>query len=104
MLGDDARRAFKKPNAAQDLLAVQRMFAHPHPFLVSQLGRLAQDCIGHANLANVVQQRSELQRLHVAARQAILTTQPQTECNYPLRMAMRFGIACFQRGRQRLQG
>src|SRR4026209_550655 len=43
MLGHDARRALEKLDAAQDLLAMQRMFAHEHPLFFSELRGLAQD-------------------------------------------------------------
>ena len=41
MTRDDARCALQKLDAAQDLLPVARVFAHPDPLVLRQLGRLA---------------------------------------------------------------
>ena len=63
----NARGAGEKFDTAQNLLAMQWMLAHAFPFFFSELGGLAQNCVGHANLSDVVKQRAEFQRLHLCA-------------------------------------
>ena len=103
MLRHHARRTFQKLDAAQNLLTVHRMFAHQYPFFRSQLRRLAQDQIRHANLSNVMKQRSKLKRLHALAVQTILSSQTQTVADHSLRMSVRFQVSGFERGGQRFQ-
>src|SRR6266404_1204221 len=103
MLCYDARGAFQEFYSAQDLLSVQRMFAHANPFFIGQLGRLAQDRIGNANLADVVKQRTKLERFHFRSAQSVFATKPQTESHDPLRMPVSLRVASFKRSRQCLQ-
>ena len=72
-------------------------------FFFGQLCRLAQDRIRHTNLADVVQQRAKLQRLHLFTTQSVLTSQSQTVTDNSFRMAVRFLVACFECGGQRFQ-
>ena len=103
MLRDDSRRALKKLDAAQDLLTMHRMFAHAYPLFFGELRRLAQDRIRHADLADVVQQRSKLERLHLFAVQAILASQAQTVTQRLVPSGRAFRVARFERGGQRFQ-
>jgi hypothetical protein len=84
-------------------LPVQGMLAHAHPFRFAEIRGLVQDGIGHADLADVVQQRAELKGAHLLARQLQLAPQTQAETDDTLRMPVRFPVAGFQRGGQRLQ-
>ena len=52
--GFNGDRPLQKLNAAQNLLTVQRMFAHTDPLFLSQLRGLTQNRIRHTDLADVV--------------------------------------------------
>ena len=54
VLRNDASGPFEKLDATKDLLAVPRMLAHAHPFLIRQFRGFAQDGIRDSDLANVV--------------------------------------------------
>ena len=79
---------------------MQRMFAHSHPLFFSQLCGLAQNEVGHANLSDVMQKRTKLQRLHLFRMQAILAAQTQTVGNYAFRMSMSLGVSGLQSCRE----
>src|ERR1041385_1105198 len=60
VLRDDARRAFEEFDAAQNLLPVQRMLAHPRPLVLRERGGLSEYRVGDSDLADVVKERAEL--------------------------------------------
>src|ERR1043166_1119497 len=103
MLRHYACSALQKFDAAQDLLTVQRMFAHSPPFFFRKLRRLSQERVRHSNLADVVQQRSEFQRLHLIAVQSILASESQTVTDHALRVPVSFRVARFECRSQRLE-
>jgi hypothetical protein len=103
VLGDDARRPFEEVDVAQNLLPVQRVLAHLHPLGLVERARLAQDGVGHADLADVVQQRAELQRAQLLFAEPHLTTQSEAEVDDALGVAVRLGVAGFERRRQSLE-
>src|ERR1041385_878061 len=103
VLGNDTRGAGEKLDAAQNLLAMQWMLAHALPFFISKFGGLAQNRVGHANLSDVMQQRSEFQRLHLHARETVFAAKSQTEGDHPFRVTMRLCVSGFQRRSQGLQ-
>src|SRR5437764_13184347 len=103
VLRHNARGAGEELDAAQNLLAMQWMLAHAFPLFFSELGGLAQNCIGHANLSDVMKQRAEFKRLHLCACEAILATKSQTKRNHTFRVTMRLRVPCFQSRSQRLQ-
>ncbi len=104
MLRDYAGRAFQELDTAQNLLTMHRMFAHQHPLFICQLPGFAEDCIGHANLSNVMQQRAELQGFHFRPAQSVFPAQSQTESYDTFRMSMGLGITGLERGSQGPQG
>jgi hypothetical protein len=103
VLPDDARRPFQKFDALQNLLAVHGVTAHVHPFLRAELRGLVQDGVRHADLADVVQERAELQRAQILARQIQLAPQTQAETDDALRVAVRLAVARLQRGGEGFQ-
>ena len=79
MLRDYPCGSFQKLNAPQNLLAMQRMLPHMLPFFFRQLRRLAEDGIRHANLSNVMKQRTKLECFHLWTSESVLPAQAQTE-------------------------
>src|SRR5436309_2153621 len=75
----DARSAFEKFDARQNLLAVQRVASHLRPFLVRESRGLSQDRVGHAYLPDVVQKRAELKRAQLIFAESEFAAQSQAE-------------------------
>src|SRR6266404_7791543 len=98
MLSYHSRSAFQKLDPAQNLLAMHWMFAHPDPLLIRQFRGFPQDSVRYADLADVVQQRAELQGFHLRRAQTIFASQSETESHHAFRMSVRFGIARLEGG------
>src|SRR6185312_5666621 len=96
MLRDHARGSIQKFNSLQYLFAMQRVFAHAYPLFFSKFCRLPQNRIRHANLADVMQQRTKLECRHLLAVESTLAAQSQTVCYDSFRVTMRLGIASLE--------
>src|SRR5207248_11727297 len=103
VLSHDARGPFEELDAAKYPLPVQRVLPHPDPLLLRQRRGLAQYRVGHPDLADVVEERAELQRARLLAAQAEFAPEPEAEADYPLRVSVRLGVARFERGCERLE-
>src|SRR5215510_16246790 len=79
------------------------MLAHAYPLFFRELRRLAQDRIRHADLADVVQQRSKLQRLHLFTFQSVLTSESQTVADHAFRVSVSFRVSGFECRSQRFE-
>src|SRR5262245_24071603 len=79
------------------------MFAHAHPLFFSELRRLAQNRIRHTDLADVMQQRTKLQRLHIFTAQTVFASESQTVSDHAFRVTMSFRVSGFECSSQRLE-
>ena len=92
----------ERADRADDLGADRRVLAHDVPLGTAQPAGLLQDRVGHADLADVVQQR------HLADRGRVLGVHPELardlECQLEHRLGMRSGVvlARVERRQQRL--
>jgi hypothetical protein len=104
VLRNYARGAFQKLNATKNLLTVHRMFSHQHPLVFGQLRGFAQNQIRHAYLSDVMQQRTEFQRLHPRRIETVFPSQTQTVGDHPFGVTMRFLVPRLQSSGQCFQG
>ena len=89
-------------DGAQDLLAHRRMSAHQHPLFVGEPPWLAQDLIGNADLADIVNQRAQPQRLDVLGGQPHLGGDGDRIARDAIRVRRRIAIAQVNRRDQSL--
>ncbi len=100
-------RAHDRPDVGQpldrrqDLLAELRMPLDDLELLVGQRPRLAQDLRGHADLADVVEERTELEPLHRLAVELQLTADEQRDVGDPAGMRRGVLVVRLERVRER---
>ena len=99
----DLRRWPEKVDAFENAVTDLRMLAHLGPFRVRQRPRLEQDAVGHADLADVVQQRATPDVLERFLGDAHLPPDGERVADDALRVIARLVLAGVERVHQRRQ-
>src|ERR1044072_5859537 len=103
MLRDDARSAFEELDAAKNLPPVPGVLAHLLPFFFGQASGLAQDSVGHSDLADVVEERAEFERAQPVGVESEFAPETEAERDNALGVAGGLRVALVERGCERLE-
>src|SRR5262245_8019532 len=69
MVADDRELAAEAADRLDDLRPEDRMGVHLHPLFLGEALLLEEDCVGHADLADIVEKATPLQRFQVGLTQ-----------------------------------
>ena len=103
MIEWDDQCGFEVTDRRQQQLGVHRVLAHHGPFRLIERSRLEQDAVGHAHLADVVQDGAALEAQQLFAGQPHAFRQPNRVRHHALGVPLRLMIAQIERARPTAQ-